>query len=392
MSSDETPWRDDEGWWTISHELKGYPHYQFELYYKNPFDPMGKHLDYQVAADYRDQGDLSYLPESAGLLSYKLVKHLLKITGRHDSLVAKEPHIERNYDKFTPVYKALRKSRVASIANARFMRVPFNADETLQDHLNAAAHKLEFDHSDRRYKTKKIAELDYTIPIGTALIMELEFRCNRPLDGNIRARLQEQLPKDYAPDLINPLEVDVYREVAKARLIDTRTGTFVPGWVPYNNENYNLVINGLEQDKVRLGVPKFVAWTGPYQQLLLDQAQQPTMYNFLGLDAKPIPRFGTAFLEKMRSRYSILPPLRDPAHAATIVADGLFTYDEERLMEKLSLADAALAMSVLAKRQREAAHSLWQPGAAMERRNKQRLKEAMGEEAACVPNLSGLRL
>ena len=218
MSSDETPWRDAEGWWTISREVRGYPRYQFELYYKNPYETMGKHLDYQVAADYRDQGDFSYLPESAaGLLSYKLVKHTLKITCRHDSLVAKEPHVERNYEKFAPVYKALRKSRVASIANARFMQVPFNADAALQDHLDAAAHGLEFDDSNRIYNTKTIANVDHEVPIGTPLIMELEFRCNRPLDGNIRARLQERGPNEYAPDLIDPLVVDVYREVAKAR-------------------------------------------------------------------------------------------------------------------------------------------------------------------------------
>ena len=60
-------------------------------------------------------------------------------------------------------------------------------------------------------------------------------------------------------------------------------------------------------------------------------------------------------------------------------------------MEKLSLADAALAMSVLAKRQLQA-EGMWRPGAVLERRNKQRSKEAMGEEAACVPNLSALRL
>ena len=386
MSSDETPWRDDEGWWTISQEVPGFPRYQFQLYYKSPYDPMIRHLDYHVAVDYRDQGDLSYLPESAGLLSYKLVKHTLKSTGKHDSLVAKEPHVERNYEKFTPVYKRLRKSRVASIANARFMQVPFNADGTLQDHLNAAAHKPEFDHSDRRYKTKKIADLDHTIPIGTPLIMELEFRCNRPLDGNIRARLQERRPNEYASDLIDPLVVDVYREVAKARLIDTRTGTFVPGWVPYNEENYKLVINGLQQDKVRLGVPKFVAWTGPFDQLLLDPAQQPTMYNFLGLDGQ------TVRSAKRHERYSVLPPLGHEAYAATIVADGLFTYDDERRMEKLSLADAAMAMRVLTKRQREAADGMWRPGGVLERRNKQRMEEAMGEGAACVPNLSALRL
>ena len=395
MSSDETPWRDAAGWWTISREVRGHPRYQFQLYYKNYYASnaeRGKHLDYQVAADYRDQGDLTYLPESAGLLSYKHVKHLLKITGRHDSLVAKEPHIEKNYDKFTPVYKALRKSRVASIANARFMQLPFYADAALQDHLNAAAHKLEFDPAVKEYEYKNIANVEEEIPIGTPLIMELELRCNRPLDGNIRARLQERGPNTYAPDLIDPLEIEVYREVAKARLINTRTGTFVRGWVPYNNESYNLLISGLRQDKVRLGVPKFVTWTGPFQQLLVDQAQQPPKYNFLGLDAQAV-RFGP-----QPHRYSILPPLRNPAQAATIVAGGLFTYDDERRMEKLSLADAALALRVLQKRQREAAEDMYRPGAVMERLNKQRLEEAMrlkedmGEEAACVPNLSALRL
>ena len=111
------------------------------------------------------------------------------------------------------------------------------------------------------------------------------------------------------------------------------------------------------------------------------------MYNFLGLDAKPV-----RVEPQQQLQYSILPPLRDPAPAATIVAGDLFTYDEERKMEPLSLADAALALCVLAKRQREAAHSMWQPRGAMERRNKQRLEEAMKTKAACVPDLSKLRL
>lgn len=383
MSSDEWPWRDAEGWWTIGHEVRGYPRYQFELYYKNPHEQAGRHLDYEIATDYRDRDNHSWRPEPAGLVSYGTVKHLLKITGRHDSLVAKEPHIEKNYDKFTPVYKSLRSGHVASIANARRMQVRYNADATLQDHLHAAAHRQVFDESDLEYKNKKIADVEEEIPIGTELILELEFRCNRPLHGNIRARLQER--GQNAAELMDPLEVEVYREVARARLIDTRTGTFVKGWVPYNQESYNFVINGLRTDVVRLGVPRFVSWTGRVQQLL-DPAQQPAVYNFLGLDGQTV-RPG-----KRHERYSVLPPLGHEAYAATIVADDLFTYDDERRMEKLSLADAAMAMRVLTKRQREACDGMWRPGGVLERRNKQKCLEAMSEGAACVPNLSALRL
>ena len=259
------------------------------------------------------------------------------------------------------------------------MQFRFAADEKLQEHLHAAAHREQRDDSDGEYKEVKIADVEHEIPIGTTMILELEFRCNRPLDGNIRARLSAD---GRGKDLVDPLELEVYREVAKARLIDTRTGRFVPGWVPYNNDHADDSTRGDGTDSVKIGVPRFVAWTGPWERLLREPAELDLRYDLLGLDGRDTP---------FRYSYSMLPPLVDQNHPATIVPNNLFTYDEERRMGRLSVADAALAMSVLTKRQRDA-EGLWRPGGVLERRNKQRLKEAMGEGAACVPNLSALRL
>ena len=386
MSSDESPWRDAEGWWTLGHEVQGYPHYRFELYYTNLYRSGGNHLNYVIASDHRYQGNDSWWTEFSAHVSYRRVKNALKPTFRHGRPVEKEPHVEKNYEKFTPIYKLVRSGRVPSIANARRMQVRFAADKKLQEHLHAAAYREERDDSDGEYKEVQIADVERAeIPIGTPMILELEFRCNRPLDGNIRARL----PADgdgWGKDLVDPLELEVYREVSKARLIDARTGRFVPGWVPYNNDDYDISIHGNGTDSVKIGVPRFVAWTGPWWRLLLDPSESDLRYDLLGLDGPNTP---------FRYSYSVLPPLRHPKHPATIVPDNLFTYDEERRMGRLSVADAALAMRVLQKRQRDA-EDMYRPGAVMERLNKQRLEEAMqeamGEGAACVPNLSALRL
>lgn len=377
MSSDEAPWRDDEGWWKLGEAVEGYPHYKQYLYYKHPYRQLGKDLDYRVSEDYRSSGNDHGWTDFSEYVSYRTVKRALRPGFKNGIPVAKKPHVESNYEKFASAYKLVRSGRradggrVASIANARRMQVHFNADAQLACHMREAVPSYEGDDDD-------------CIPNGTPMILELEFRCNRPLHRNIRARLPRLGQNTYGPDLIDPLELEVYREVSRARLIDTRTGKFVPGWVPYNNDETYSGISERGTERVMIGVPRFVAWTGPYWRLLLDQAEQsdPPMYNFLGLDGRDVG---------FRYSQSLLPFFRVTAHHATIVPDDLFTYDEERRMESLSLADAALAMSVLAKRQRKA-EDMWRPGAVLERRNKQRLKEAMGERAACVPDLSALRL
>lgn len=372
MSSDEAPWRDDEGWWKLGEAVEGgRTNYKQYLYYKHPYRQSGKDLDYRVSEDYRSSGNDDGWTDFSEYAAYRTVKRALRPGFKNGSPVAKKPHVEKNYEKFTPVYKLVRSGRVPSIANARRMQVHFNADAQLATHMREAVPSYEGDDDD-------------CIPNGTPMILELEFRCNRPLHRNIRARLPRLGQNTYGPDLIDPLELEVYREVSRARLIDTRTEKFVPGWVPYNNDETYDSIRERGTERVMIGVPRYVAWTGPFWRLLLDQAQQsdPPMYNFLGLDGRDV---GFVYVQ------SLLPFLQVTEHPATIVPDDLFTYDDERRMEKLSLADAALAMSVLAKRQREA-EGMWRPGAVLERRNKQRLKEAMGEGAACVPDLSALRL
>ena len=401
MSSDEAPWRDDEGWWKLGEAVEGYPHYKQYLYYKHPYRQSGEGLDYRVSEDYRSVGDdaLRGWTDFSEYVAYRTVKRDLRPGFKNGRPVAKKPHVERNYELFASAYKLVRRGRradggrVASIANARRMQVHFNADGQLACHMREAVPSNEGDDDD-------------CIPNGTPMILELEFCCNRPLHRNIRARLQERGGGAYGPDLINPIELEVYREVSRARLIDTRTGKFVPGWVPYNNDETYSEIRERGTERVMIGVPRYVAWTGPYWRLLLDQAQQsdPPMYNFLGLDGRDV---GFSYVQ------SLLPFFRVTAHPATIVPDDLFTYDEERRMEPFSLADAALAAKNIEAMKRRWAQRAWKPnnppGAMYLKqraqypppepqsprqleRQRSHSSRAHNSAAACVPDLSALRL
>ena len=392
MAYDEAPWRDEEGWWKLGEAVERHPHYKQYLYYKHPYRVSGKNLDYRVSEDYRSSGNDDGWTDFSEYAAYRTVKRALRPGFKNGSPVAKKPHVEKNYQLFAPVYKSVRSGRVASIANARRMQVRFNADAQLARHMCAA---VPFDEGDD----------DDCIPNGTPMILELEFRCNRPLHSNIRARLPRLAQNTYGPDLINPIELEVYREVSRARLIDTRTGKFVPGWVPYNNDETYAEIRERGTDCVMIGVPRFVAWTGPYWRLLLDQAEQsdPPMYNFLGLDGRDVG---------FRYSQSLLPCFRVTAHPATIVPDDLFTYDEERKMEPFSLADVALAAKNIEAMKQRWAQRAWKPhnppGVMYEKQKaqylppeapqsprqleRQRSHSGWTKAAACVPNLSGLRL
>ena len=393
MSSDEAPWRDEEGWWKLGEAVEGYPHYKQYLYYKHPYRQSGKDLDYRVSEDYRSSGNDDGWTDFSEYTAYRTVKRALRPGFKNGSPVAKKPHVEKNYEKFTPIYKLVRSGRVPSIANARRMQVHFNACAQLACHMREAVPSNEGDDDD-------------CIPNGTPMILELEFRCNRPLHRNIRARLPRLGQNTYGPDLIDPLELEVYREVSRARLIDTRTGKFVPGWVPYNNDETYDEIRERGTERVMIGVPRYVAWTGPYWRLLLDQAQQsdPPTYNFLGLDGRDI---GFLYCQ------SLLPFFRVTAHRATIVPDDLFTYYDERLMEPFSLADVALAAKNIEAMKRRWAQRAWKPNnppgvmylkqraqyPPPEARSPRQLERKRSHSswtkhsaAACVPDLSALRL
>ena len=354
---DESPWRDAEGWWILGEDvpMPDGPVYRKHLYYTNPRRSRSRHLHYNMRDDPRNSDGYVEWYHSHGFVSYKSVKHALRpVFDRNGHPVEKEPHVEKNHRTFQMVYKLVRRSNIPTIANARRMQFHYKADKQLQEQLRAAAHGEDPD-ADELVGTEH-----EPVPIGTDMILELEFRCNRPLDGNILARLNKK-GKAWGKDLPDSPEIEVCREVAKARLIDTRTGTFVPGWVPYNNTSDIYVDRGHGTDRVKIAVPRFVAWTGEWWRLVISSDQSSLNYEFLGLDGRDTIHYYS---------YSMLPPVRYRTGPATIVPDDLFTYDQERRMEKLSIADAALAMIFLQKRQRGAAEAMYEPGGAMAERLK----------------------